>query len=233
MNNSPSVFAKKTLTKKELANIRKNVSRSNFVEWLKHNYHAIRCYHAARPTNIDLYFDNGFRPSDLQKSFASFEILLKEIGYKGPVDVQETMELFEGKSNRFIYFILDDYDFIDLAPHYWIYGSEFMLCLAQNTAYHIKEHLRNTGTPTIFACDIPFSEIDDRELLSLHDRILDATGTIEQMRNNIFSNYSIIIEGHLDGAYISGHAHPTARVYDAHDSRYYTNHTQTCSRCAM
>ncbi|MET4142873.1 hypothetical protein [Pedobacter sp. UYP1] len=232
MNESHPVLVKEVLTKKELSYIRKSVARSNFIDWLKSNYRSIRCYHAARPTNIDLYFENGFLPGDLQKSLASFEELLKEIGYKGLVDLQETMELFDGKSNRFIYFILDKYDFIDLAPHYWIYGSEFMLCLAQNTAFHIKEYLRKTGIPTIFACDIPFIKIEDRELLSLHDRILQTTGTLEQMLNDIFSNYSIIIEGHVDAAYISGHEHPVERVYDAHDSRYYLNDIKTCSRCS-
>ncbi|WP_439697406.1 hypothetical protein ACFGVS_03120 [Mucilaginibacter sp. AW1-7] len=109
------IFAKDSITRKELFHIKKSVSRNDFTAWLKNNFQAIRCYHASRPTDLTSYFLHGLRPSDLNQSLASFHQLLKEVNYSGDVNVQETMELFQGKSDRFIYVILDKYDFIDHA----------------------------------------------------------------------------------------------------------------------
>jgi hypothetical protein len=233
MQETLRIFSKETFTRKELFYIKKNVSRENFANWLKSEYTVLRCYHASRPTDIASYHSNGLKPCDINKSVEYFESILREINYKGKVDIQETVDLFNGRSTRFIYLILDKYDFIDLAPHYWIYGSEFMLCLAQNTAYHIKDYLRKTGIPTIFTCDVPLSTVDPTELVGLYDRIKGATGTFVQMLNDVFSNYTIIIENHVAGNCITTHEHPTERVTDQHAGGYYKNDISSCPACVV
>ncbi|WP_183568521.1 hypothetical protein [Mucilaginibacter sp. SP1R1] len=226
-----NVFTKDTLTRKELFYIKKNVSRENFATWLTDNFRAIRCYHAGRPIDLTTYFEHGLRPNNLNQALESFHNFLKTVNYVGKIDVQETVELFKGKSDRFVYVILDKYDFIDQAPHYWIYGSEFMLCLAQNTAYHLKDDLKKIGTPTIFTCDLPFDLINNSELISLYDRIKDTNGTFNQMLNDIFSNYTIIIENNISPHCIIAHEHPTERVQDFHAGGYYQNSMVYCEAC--
>jgi hypothetical protein len=231
MPESLKLFAKDSFTRKELFYIRKNVKRENFASWLTANFRGIRCYHASRPIDLGTYFEQGLRPCDLNQTVESFYEILKAVNYTGKIDVQETFELFQGKSDRFIYVILDKYDFIDQAPHYWIYGSEFMLCLAQNTAYHLKDHLKTVGIPTIFVCELPFDLIDADELIGLYDRIKDTSGTFNQMLNDVFSNYTIIVDNHIPANFIAGHEHPTERVQDFHAGGYYQNHTKTCTFC--
>jgi len=226
-----SIFAKEQLSWQQLQFIKRNVSAEHFVNWLRENYDYLMCYHAGRPVDVNSYYINGFVPADFKKSVERFEELLHTIPYRQPYDIQHVLDDYKGQTDRFIYFILDKEDFIGSAPHYLIYGSELLLSLAQNVASFIKEYLKNIGIPTIFHCKIPLDQIDDFELKGLHERIRCANGGLNARRNQIFSNYSIIIEQQVSGAYIIGHDHPTVLLTDYHAYGSYKNNVAFCSVC--
>jgi len=226
------IFAKETLSWKQLQFIKKNIPAQDFVTWLRGNYDYLMCYHAGRPIDVNSYYVNGFVPADFDKSVKRFEELLRSIPYTRPYDVQHVLDTYKGQTDRFIYFILDKDDFIDGAPHYLIYGSELLLSLAQNVASFIKDYLKTIGIPTIFHCSIPLDQIEDFELKGLHERIRCSSGDLDARLNQIFSNYSIIIEQSVSGTYIVGHDHPTVPLIDYHSYGSYKNNVAFCPVCA-
>ncbi|CAH0278145.1 hypothetical protein SRABI27_03694 [Pedobacter sp. Bi27] len=225
-------FSKYTLKWKELHFIKKNIKKREFVRWFRSQYDFIICYHGCRPKDVSEYYRKGFFPSNFPETMQAFEQLLDDTGYHFPYDVSHVLETYQGKTNRFVYVILDDEDFIDRAPHYIIYGSETMLSLAENVSPTIKTRLRNTGIPTIFHLKVPLARISDCELVSLYQQIVSSNGSMEQRRLHIFSNYTIIIEPSLGADCIIGHSHPTDLLYDQHARQYYQNKTARCCACS-
>ncbi|RQO64789.1 hypothetical protein DBR40_25095 [Pedobacter sp. KBW01] len=225
-------FSKYSLSWKELHFIKKNVKKHEFVCWFRARYDFIICYHGCCPKDVAQYYQNGFLPSDFPKTMQAFQGLLTEVGYHFPYDISDVLKIYQGKTNRFVYVILDEEDFIDQASHYIIYGSETMLSLAQNVSPSLKSYLRNIGIPTVFHLKIPLGKITDGELLNLYEQIRCSNGTMEQRRFQIFSNYTIIIEPSLDADCIVGHYHPTDLLYDQHAKQQYQNKTTFCSICA-
>jgi hypothetical protein len=232
MNEPRRVFSRETLKNKDILTISRSVSRDEFVIWLKNNFRALRCYHTTRTADVSTYYKNGFLPTDMVKAVAYFKQLVKEIGFENDYDLQETIDLFNGHSNRYIYFCLDKEGFLDYSPHYLIYGSELILCFAQRVSPSIKYELKKIGLPTLFHCDIPLDKFDDDELITLYDRVCSATGSHNEKVSEIFSQYGIIVEGHVPGDCIVHHEHPTETLWDAHSGVYYKNDISTCPHCS-
>lgn len=178
MNEKQLVFSSDTLQNKDLLTIKKTVRREDFVSWMKDNYEALRCYHSTRTTDVSSYYKNGFVPTDMAKATLYFKQLLKSIGYNREYDIQETINLFSGDSDKRIYFCLNTEGFLEYCPHYLIYGSELILCFAQHVSPQIKYELKKIGIPTIFHCDIPLINFEDEELIDIYDKIFNAKGTI-------------------------------------------------------
>lgn len=225
------IFGKGFLTKQTMQAIKKLSSHMAFTDWLYENYDFLRCFHGCRPIDINLYYRFGFLPSDIKKTADNFDAFVKSINYRHPYDVSHILSSYSGSVDKLIYFILDDEDFLDSAPHYIIYGSELMLSLAQNVDERLKYYLRTVGIPTIFQCDIPLQIIEEHELILIYDRIRQAKGTFEQKKYQVFSNYSIVVPSKLDGCYITAHSHPTDVIYDFHAQEKYQNKLATCAVC--
>ena len=225
-------FSKETFKQKELFFIRNKIDRKNFVPWLRENYNCLRCFHSTRTKDVSSFYKNGFVPTDMGKATLYFKELLNNIGYEEEYDIQETIDLFTGDSDRRIYFCLNREGFLKRSPHYLIYGSELILCFAQHVSQHIKYELKKIGLPTIFHCDVPLSNFDDEELITLHDKICSATGRHNEKLTEIFSDYSVVVEGHVSGDCIIHHDHPTEELPDYHCRGYYKNDIATCPHCS-
>jgi hypothetical protein len=227
------VFGKRFLTRHTMQAVKKLPSKSAFMDWLYESYDFLRCFHGCRPVDVDLYYRFGFLPSDIKKTADNFDAFLKSINYQRPYDVGQVLSSYSGSIDKLIYFILDEEDFLDLAPHYIIYGSELMLSLAQNVDERLKYYLRTVGIPTIFQCDIPLQLIEEQELIPLFDRIKQAKGTFKQLKCQVLSNYSIVVPSKLDGRYITAHSHPTTVIYDLHAQEQFQNTLATCPSCQV
>ena len=225
------IFGKAFLTSQTLQAVKKLPSKEAFKGWLLENYDFLRCFHGCRPADVGSYYRSGFLPSDNMQTASNFDNFLKSINYVHPYDISHVLTSHSGKIDKLIYFILDEEDFLDLAPHYILYGSELMLSLAQNVDELLKYHLRTIGIPTVFQCDIPLETFEDRELIPIYERILDAKGKFGQKLWQVFSNYSVIVPSKLDGRYITGHTHPTDEIYDFHAQERFQNTLNTCSEC--
>jgi len=226
-----NIFSKENLTWKQIHFVKKHVQRANFVSWLKQNYDFLLCYHGCRPDDIGSSYKDGFLPSDFTRTISRFEQLLKSISYTQPYNIQQVLDSYDGQTNKYVYFILDKEDFIDFAPHYIIYGSELLLSLAQHVASYIKGYLKERGTPTIFHCHIPLADIMDCELVYLYDQIISSKGSLTDRRDQIFSNYTIIVANQISPACIASHEHPTVILKDVHTRGTYQNFVSSCSYC--
>lgn len=227
------IFGKEFMTKEILGQIKKIPSKASFLEWLHRNYDALKVYHGCRPLNVGSYYTHGFRPSDFEAARVDFDKFLKTANYPCPYNIDHVLDSYSKSSSNLIYFILDREDFIDIAPHYIIYGSELMLSLAQNVDERLKFLLREIGIPTIFHCVLPLDLIKDKDLSPIYEYACEAKGNLEQQLYQIFSNYSVIVSSKVDGRYITGHNHPIEEVYDHHAKEIYRNELFTCSLCEV
>jgi hypothetical protein len=232
MSKKQVVFSCDTLKSKDILMIKRSVSKDDFVQWMRGNYETLRCYHSARPVDVSSYYKVGFVPTDMPTSIANFKRLLDSIGFVEPYDIQRVIDQFSGDSDQYIYFCLDKEGFLKYCSQYMIYGSELLLCFAQHVSPIIKYELQKVGLPTIFHCNVALSNFKDDELIGLYDKICSARGSHREKLNQIFSHYSVIVEGQVPADSIVHHEHPTVVLWDAHSSCYYKNEVSSCDYCS-
>ena len=141
---------------------RKIVSK-NFLNDFTH----IRAYHACRPKDVGDYLKNGIQLFSIEKlndlAAQLFNIPVKKIDHFAPT--------FQKDITNRIYFSLFKSELLKWSGHYLYYGSEHFLGIAsyldQDTSWHYRNILSQTGIPTIFTCDIAISLISKPQLLDI------------------------------------------------------------------
>lgn len=145
------------------------------LERFNEKYSHIRAYHGCSPTDIHSYLDHGLRPLNIdefnlhaKRHFCGqmFSEVTNDILQMAIVDVGAGL-----RENR-IYFGLDDQFLINYCGHYLLYGSEYLACVAASLTrltgrMDYQQSLKGIGKPTILACNIPTSMIENSILEEL------------------------------------------------------------------
>lgn len=137
--------------------------KSNVAERLHEKFDAIRCYHGARPTNIESYYDHGIRimdPAEVEQR-ARNVFLSGAFPELSSEDVERAIsavgrEHWQGRA----YFEASKRELEDFCGHYMLYGSEFVTGVAAALGCDSPDYrqvLKEIGTPTVFLCDIPLT----------------------------------------------------------------------------
>lgn len=141
------------------------VSTLNLLEQYTH----IRGYHGCRPENIEEYYNNGIVIFNQNELLHKTLHLLSD-SYLSEKKIKEVFyEKYLETDHSGIWFTLSEIELIENAPHYMIYGSEFIHSVASGL---LSRHLlKRKGIPTIFHLDIPLDEINPYWLESLIENI--------------------------------------------------------------
>ena len=128
------------------------------------DYTHIRGYHACRPKEIEAYYREGIRALTIhekrQNAMRIFSKSLEEV-----IAQENSGPLLESLD---VWFCLSQNELKNESGHYLCYGSEYLAGLAagfddsQYGRYHSL--LLNTGTPTIFFCDVPLEFVPESSL---------------------------------------------------------------------
>ncbi len=143
------------------------------VEDLMRHYSHIRTYHACKPTDFSSYAKKGIL-------IASHDILKRRAikrfcnnkSFVVDVDVvASAADKIKSLDNGKVYLGLDDRFLLDSCGHYLIYGSEYILAVANNLPQKYRkpciELLKNTGRPTMIEISFPINLLSSSELSQL------------------------------------------------------------------
>jgi hypothetical protein len=131
-------------------------------------YSAVRAFHACRPLDVSAYYEQGLLPLDPRRAASDFKrhFLCEDFPELDESDInsvieETTLETIEGH----VYFNLDERLLIEQCGHYLLYGSEYVVGLANGLrrtgSSNYRQSLKNIGTPTMFICDVPWGLISD------------------------------------------------------------------------
>ena len=137
---------------------------------LPRHYDAVRLFHGCRPTDVTSYYARGLEPLDCAVADA-LALSVYGDGAFPEVTADEVRcaiadvgsDLRQGR----VYFCFDARELVERCGHYLIYGSEYLCSvgaslirqrrLRDGWATDYRQALTRRGTPTLFACDLPWA----------------------------------------------------------------------------
>lgn len=152
---------------------------------LRAHYSFVVAFHGCRPSAIESYQSGGIVPSNPEKLRAAAQGLFGDsatvaiaIDHLAQTDGGSSSSYEEHNSGR-SYFVLSYDHLVNSCGHYLLYGSEYLLCVANSVG---KAHiLRNQGRATVIECKIPstalpswfFKELSGNLLERMFSRLLE------------------------------------------------------------
>ena len=136
-------------------------------------YTHIRGYHGCRPIDIDSYYHNGIIPINKEDALCDIITRLKS----DYITVEKIEMLFNKawddlrKYDKVVWFTISEEELIDYCGHYLIYGSEFIMDIAVDLRSHYL--LKLHGIPTVFCCDIPITNFDEKTLKDIERNFIE------------------------------------------------------------
>ena len=134
---------------------------------LQTDYSHILVFHACRPDSVTSYYGDGFRLPDAR---TVKELVMTRLRAADSFRVSSEMvdqiiaNIRKEKREGHLSFALDDRVLLTRSCDYLRHGSEFMRAIAaelgRQTGENCQLMLRDTGMPTIFICNLPFSFAD-------------------------------------------------------------------------
>lgn len=197
-------------------------TKAKLAQKFKETYYKIRLFHACRPTDVRSYLLNGLVPLDIEAASKLARDLFLSAEYPS---VTETMLMDTVASLRVenrgghLYLSLDDLNLIKYANHYLLYGSEYIHIIAkrlsEQTGADCLSALMKIGIPTIFACDIPTSDIPDLSIQHLVEKLIRcALLYLEDNSSEIGSiDFTFTFHSPLPAKFIISHYHP-GRIFN-------------------
>ena len=130
--------------------------------WAKYTH--IRGYHACRPEDIEAYYREGNRALTIHEKRQN----AMRIFSKGLDEIIAHEDSGPLKEREDVWFCLSQQELKTDSGHYLCYGSEYLAGLAASFDYsqtgRFHDLLLNTGTPTIFVCDVPLEFVPEAYL---------------------------------------------------------------------
>jgi hypothetical protein len=193
-------------------------SKSLMADRLTGHFTAMRACHATRSADLAAYYSDGLRPLDPEVvHIRAREIFLGgEFTELTDAHLEEAIktvgsDLREGR----VYFEANERLLIEDAGHYLLYGGEYLIAIAAHLPRYrdYRQTLKRFGTPTMFVCDVPLTDIDGRIVLEfagtalemMFQELLDG----EDFEPDWHRGAGFCIHRPLPPTNIVGHYHPT------------------------
>ncbi len=146
-------------------------------------FHAVRSFHAARPTDITRYYRDGIEPLTRSRWHELVdECFLSQIDSAPVADavVRARDVQFDIVAESGVHFCCDRRLLEERDGYTLLFGSLSLMAVAiridKEFATSFKEALRRRGEPTVFVCDVPTAIIADDVLANLIGALRAACG---------------------------------------------------------
>lgn len=144
------------------------------------SYTHIRTYHSCRPIDIDAYFKNGITLGDYDNLLNKFTKDMRKYCNIQISDahIESAKKEFGRFHDRRIFVVLDDRQLLEWAGHYAIYGSEYLIAVANHVQHKYgiggKDYLKVFGTPSVYEVLLNIEEIVEPDLRAVVAEINNA-----------------------------------------------------------
>lgn len=175
-------------------------------------YTRIAVYHGCRPDDPNTYFQQGLKLSDADELNRRAEQIFLTPEFPGvtKAKLQQAMNEEAQSDDRKLYVVLDEERFMELSAHYLIYGSEYLLRLANRLhgrGMVRPDVLKRYGIPTLFEIHVPVHELPQEQWRQLAKNLLLICGDrdLDQRRP---LDFGFTFQNPLPGSWIKKHIHP-------------------------
>lgn len=177
----------------------------------RQEYSSIRCYHGARPLDIETYYSQGIRLADHQELVSRAKSIFCDSRFPElSAELVEAAAAEQGcVDNQRLYLVLNDRELVRWSGHYVLYGSEFVCGIAVSLSSSgdpkYRRHLKTIGTPTVFKLNVPVDLVSDCDLCALSAEI---GGLIRDNDEGGCTNFALSIGKSVPASAVIGHYHP-------------------------
>lgn len=143
-------------------------------------YAHVLSYHGCRTEAPARYYESGVRSRSHESLLQEFlEIVRERFGLEVEGNLlSQVLETLAKSHEGRVFLALDDRHLIERAGHYMIYGSEFLLAVANHLeglgSVINNDHLKSIGKPTIIEVSLPMEMIEKSDLQWLVTAVNDA-----------------------------------------------------------
>lgn len=211
------------------------------VKSIEDYYTHIRLYHACKPSDIESYYTKGIQPLHIE--------YIKNIAYNifhsdsfpeiKDIDIDGAIQKIQSVTHEgIIYFALDKRDLVQYCGHYLIYGSEFILGIANELrrkyGKDYSKLLKDTGIPTVLICDIPIDTLSKVYINDLNKKINNNKNKSgdSKYHDAPVIDFSIPIGQGINPNCIVSHYHPSTIPDPIDYNKIYKTDVNKCSRCS-
>jgi hypothetical protein len=120
----------------------------------------LRAYHGCRPQSLDSYRQDGIVPLNAERAQHEFREIFSIANFPelsaADLDTAIANARIENRQDR-VFFEANRAHLLGSCAHYLLYGSEYILTLANDLGRRYATRLKQLGTPTLLTCDVPLS----------------------------------------------------------------------------
>lgn len=144
------------------------------MERLPGRYKFVRAFHGCRAVSNQSYLEHGVLPSDPDVlNRIAYEIFFDKKRVEAAIQrlAQKDVKTSYKDHNRGkVFFCLQKEELVEDCGHYLLYGSEYLLCIANGVGE--PEALRKRGRATVIECNVPTNNMPVDYLRCLAGEIL-------------------------------------------------------------
>ena len=163
--------------------------RQELSERILNSYSHIRAYHGCRALDTSSYRNSGILPLDPEDASVKVGRIFNRTDFP-EISSEELSAAIASvdapNRERRVFFEANSAHLVEHCGHYLLYGSEYLIAVARAIS-NIRDYaqvLKNTGTPTLLACDVPLSWVPDGT-----QNELVGTLTVAYFSRHIFDGY--------------------------------------------
>ncbi len=177
------------------------------------NYETFVVFHGCRPVDVQSYYDEGLKISDLDRlnQIAREVFLTSSFPVITESALTEAIEQMDGDPGK-LFVVLDDRDLLQHCGHYMIYGSEHLCGIGANLSHRYgidcRQLLKRRGRPTLLRIRLPRESIPPDEIDSLALELCDVWTESRRDAKPPQKDYCFSLDSSIDSRWILDHSHP-------------------------
>jgi hypothetical protein len=136
---------------------------------MREHYEFIRAFHACRTDSIEPYEKQGLIPCDpAALNRRAREIFQNKAGVEAVIQdlaVNDSAYSYRDHNGGKVWFCLEEEELTEFCGHYLLYGSEYLLAIANRIGE--SDALRKQGRATLIECNVPIDDLEESDIREL------------------------------------------------------------------
>jgi len=194
----------------------------------------LRTFHGCRTDDAWSYFKNGLLRNDPNLLAQKLTAIVSASPQHHDIlpHLPGAIARFMNHDTGLVYLSAEGDSLVKDAPHYCIYGSEWMMAVL--APLYCQDVLKQVGTPTLLEVDLPLNLTTYNLRKAFAENILAEWTRLVCNRTTWHApiDFTFTLDCDIPASAIITHSHP-AKFIDYHDhGRIYRSPTRTCAFCA-